>query len=64
MEDVKKRFGLPELPASAFRRNVVIAGADLNGLIGKRFRIGTYYAKHLSGDHAATVVYVPEGGSE
>ena len=39
-EEVKKRFGLPSLEASAFRRNVVIAGVDLNEFIGKRFRIG------------------------
>lgn len=30
----------PELPASAFRRNVVIEGLDLNALVGRRFRLG------------------------
>ncbi len=29
----------PELPASSFRRNVVVEGLDLNLLIGKRFRL-------------------------
>lgn len=29
----------PDLPASAFRRNVVVEGVDLNALIGKRFRL-------------------------
>ena len=28
------------MEASAFRRNVVISGVDLNGLIGKTFRLG------------------------
>ncbi len=39
-EAVKEQFGLPELAPSAFRRNVMVRGVDLNGLIGKRFEIG------------------------
>ena len=31
---------LPDLAASAFRRNTLVAGVDLNELIGKRFSIG------------------------
>jgi len=37
---VKEEFSLPDLSVSSFRRNVVIRGADLNALIGRRFRIG------------------------
>jgi len=33
-------LNLPSLDCSAFRRNVILAGADLNELIGRRFRIG------------------------
>jgi MOSC domain-containing protein YiiM len=38
--EVKDRFGLPDLAASAFRRNVIVSGVDLGSLIGRRFRIG------------------------
>lgn len=30
----------PELPAAAFRRNVITEGIDLNALIARRFRLG------------------------
>ncbi len=30
----------PDLPAAAFRRNVITEGIDLNTLIGRRFRLG------------------------
>lgn len=36
-ERIKQLFKLPRLPASVFRRNLVIAGADLPALIGQRF---------------------------
>ncbi len=39
-EAIKDKFGLPDMEASAFRRNALIAGVDLNQLIGKRFTIG------------------------
>lgn len=39
-EAVKAEFDLPELTASAFRRNVVVRGVALSELIGKRFTIG------------------------
>lgn len=38
-EAIKQAFAVPGLPASAFRRNVVTAGVDLNELIGVRFRL-------------------------
>ena len=37
---VREEFGIPELGAEAYRRNVVISGVDLNSLIGERFSIG------------------------
>ncbi len=39
-ERVRAEFDLPDLLPSAFRRNVVVHGVDLNDLIGKCFRIG------------------------
>ena len=38
-ERVMSQFDLPDLDLSAFRRNVVIKGADLPALIGKNFSI-------------------------
>lgn len=40
VEEVKAHFGLPDLDPFAFRRNILIRGADLNGLIGRRFQLG------------------------
>lgn len=40
IERVRQHAENPELPADSFRRNVVIEGVDLNGLIGRQFRIG------------------------
>lgn len=37
---VREHAGNPGLESSAFRRNVVISGADLNALVGKVFRLG------------------------
>ena len=39
VDDVRKHAGNPGLPASAFRRNIVVSGIDLNSLIGRRFRL-------------------------
>jgi hypothetical protein len=39
IDEIRRHAGNPELPASAFRRNVVISGADLNSLIGATFSI-------------------------
>jgi MOSC domain-containing protein YiiM len=38
-EDVCARFGVRDKPASAFRRNVIVEGADLNALIGREFEV-------------------------
>ena len=38
-EEVRKEFLLPDLCPSSFRRNALIAGVDLNSLIGKTFSI-------------------------
>ena len=38
-EDVCARFGLRDKPASAFRRNIIVEGADLNALIGREFAV-------------------------
>lgn len=40
VEAIRAHAGNPDLPATAFRRNVVIAGLDLNDLIGRTFRLG------------------------
>lgn len=40
VEAVRGHAGNPGLPASTFRRNVVIEGLDLNSLIGRRFELG------------------------
>ena len=39
-ETVKREFDLPDLEASAFRRNVLVRGAPLPELIGKTFSLG------------------------
>jgi MOSC domain-containing protein YiiM len=39
-EAAKQHFDQPSLSASAFRRNVVIEGVDLNALVGATFSIG------------------------
>ena len=36
---VKREFDLPELAASVFRRNVILRGVPLPGLIGKSFAL-------------------------
>ena len=49
-ERVMREFALPDLQPSAFRRNVVVKGADLNELIGKDFTLGVI---ELSGSEEA-----------
>jgi hypothetical protein len=39
IDEIRRHAGNPELPASAFRRNVVVSGIDLNSLIGATFSI-------------------------
>ena len=53
-EALKEKLNLPDLEASAFRRNVVMKGVDLNSLIGKRFRIG---AVEFEGSEEAAPCY-------
>jgi MOSC domain-containing protein YiiM len=36
---LREAFGQPCLPASALRRNVLVAGIDLNALIGRHFTL-------------------------
>ena len=39
-EAVKRQFGVPDLTADAFRRNVIVEGVHLNELVGSRFSLG------------------------
>ena len=39
-EAIKRKFGVPALLPSAFRRNVVVEGIELNSLIDRRFVLG------------------------
>jgi len=36
-DEVRTHFKLPKLPASVFRRNLIVRGADLSKWLGKRF---------------------------
>lgn len=38
-EFICRKLGLTEVPTSAYRRNVITRGADLNALIGREFEI-------------------------
>ena len=38
MDVVREHFQLPRLPASVFRRNLIVRGVDLGEWIGQRFR--------------------------
>jgi MOSC domain-containing protein YiiM len=40
IDDIREHSGNPDLPASAFRRNVVVSGIELNRLVGRVFRLG------------------------
>lgn len=53
-ERVMSEFALPDLQPSAFRRNVVVKGADLNELIEKDFTLG---AIELFGSEEAKPCY-------
>lgn len=37
--DIRKRFKIPKLPASVFRRNILVSGIDLADWINRRFEI-------------------------
>ena len=53
-EAVKEELNLAELAPSAFRRNVIVSGMDLNELIGKTFSLG---AVELTGSEEAKPCY-------
>lgn len=53
-ERVKEKFRLNDLDPSAFRRNVVIKGVDLNELIGEKFTLGEI---ELTGSQEAKPCY-------
>ena len=36
-EEIRKMYKLPKLPASVFRRNLIVEGIDLKSCMGKRF---------------------------
>ena len=38
VDAVRERFGVPDLSASVFRRNLIVSGIDLGAWIGKKFR--------------------------
>jgi|TARA_B110000438_G_scaffold270625_1_gene287893 MOSC domain-containing protein YiiM len=53
-EKVMNEFELPDLGPSAFRRNIVVKGVDLNDLIGRIFHLGEI---ELSGSEEAKPCY-------
>ena len=40
IEAAREELGLAEVAPAKMRRNVVVSGIDLNGLVGKRFELG------------------------
>lgn len=38
VDSVRKQFNVPSLPASAFRRNLLVSGVNLGDWVGRRFR--------------------------
>ncbi|OIQ98032.1 MOSC domain protein [mine drainage metagenome] len=38
-EQLRRELGAPDVPPAALRRNAIVAGADLNALVGRRFRL-------------------------
>lgn len=38
VENLRQMFKLPKLPASVFRRNIIVRGVELGEWLGKRFR--------------------------
>lgn len=39
VEEIRRQFKLPKLPASVFRRNLIVRGAHLKQWLGRRFRL-------------------------
>ncbi len=37
--EIRAKFNVPKLPASVFRRNLIVEGADLRSWLGRRFRL-------------------------
>ncbi len=56
--EVKEHFSLPDLCSSAFRRNVITEGLDLNALIGKEFSVGNL--KFTGSEEAAPCYWMDE----
>jgi len=61
-ERVKEQFKLPSLHSSAFRRNALIAGVDLNSLIGKNFIING--VEYSGSEEAAPCFWMNEACAE
>jgi molybdopterin synthase catalytic subunit len=38
IDGIRRDFGLPDLPATVFRRNLIVRGVDLAAWVGRRFR--------------------------
>lgn len=39
VDEIRRRFDVPDLPAQVFRRNLIVSGICLAGLVGQRFQI-------------------------
>ena len=61
-ERVKQEFNVPALHPSAFRRNALISGIDLNSLIGKRFTING--VEYSGSEEAAPCFWMNEACAE
>ncbi len=61
-KEVMAEFNLPDLVASAFRRNVLISGFDLNSLIGKNFAING--VEYSGSEEAAPCFWMNEACAE
>lgn len=61
-EEVQKKFDLPDLHPSAFRRNALTRGIDLNSLIGKKFTING--VEYSGSEEAAPCFWMNEACAE
>ncbi len=39
VDEIRQHFGLPDLPSTVFRRNLIVSDIDLAPLVGQRFHI-------------------------
>jgi MOSC domain-containing protein YiiM len=74
VQAVRDKIGRPELPATTFRRNVIIEGVDLNSLVGKTFSLGDakfegmeecrpcYWMDHTTGEESVEEFLKGRGG--